>query len=826
MKNEIAIRYAHRSTFKTEERSRSKMCRRLAMVLAMGTGLLLPIAIRAQQPGVDTLSVQELPGIESGNYHVNFNFEAGYQMASVDGNTSMYDTLVNLHSGPRIFSQFLSMNARNHEGTYFDRLTMSAFGFGGQPQEAVRIMMSKDKWYDFNILYRANQNVWDYNVLANPLNPVNPIVTINTSPHTMDTRRNMGDYSLTLLPASRLRFRFAATRVSNQGPSYSSFHEGTDVLLSQEFRITGMTYRMGADYNLFKKTIITYDQTFDTYKGDTWWLNQSQYFPLSDGSKVDIGLPYNPPANQPCSTPFKNGFYNPTCNGYFAYSRVGPVRSFFPTEQIALQSHDIKRLDLSGRFAYSSGYSQMNDYNEQFSGLVTRTNERQFTFSGPANTNRVIGDGDAQATYHITDKLAVSDIFRWYNSRAPGDWNSLGTSCFPNGTTSLLTPIGTFNSPGITPTICAGGIGLPNHGNSNGPDIDNVNYSRYQNLNYKWNTVDLEYTMNRIFGAHAGYRFADRQLHTNNNPDVVNAELAYFYPLNAQRGAPCTNTLADGTCVVATDFANEEDAYVVHQNWGLFGVWVRPISALRINAEINIMSASGEGGLLFTRMEPRHLQSYQVRARYTPKSWLILSGTLNWQQNTNFGPDLDGSIMANNQSHNRYFGFDATITPREMLVLEFGYNYNDVFSGTNVCLNLGTPSLVADPCYADSGGGNTYGRWNYSNTVNSGYFNFILRPMRRLAFAGGLNLVDSTGNDPIYLPTTGVWTVANPLQPLGSLSSLYWRPTASLAVGLGKGWEAKGGYGYYDYHERGYAGPILPRNFHSNTGTVSVKYSF
>jgi len=124
MKNEIAIRYAHRSTFKTEERSRPEMCRRLAMLLAIGTGLLLPIAISAQQPGVDTLSVQELPGIESGNYHVNFNFEAGYQMASVDGNTSMYDTLVNLHSGPRIFSQFLSMNARNHEGTYFDRLTM------------------------------------------------------------------------------------------------------------------------------------------------------------------------------------------------------------------------------------------------------------------------------------------------------------------------------------------------------------------------------------------------------------------------------------------------------------------------------------------------------------------------------------------------------------------------------------------------------------------------------------------------------------------------------------------------------------------------------
>src|SRR5664279_4614939 len=105
MKNEFANRSVHRSSSHTGERNRSGVCRRLAVVLAVGAGLLLPIAISAQQLGVDTLSVQELPGIESGNYHVNFNFEAGYQMASVDGNTSMYDTLVNLHSGPRIFSQ-------------------------------------------------------------------------------------------------------------------------------------------------------------------------------------------------------------------------------------------------------------------------------------------------------------------------------------------------------------------------------------------------------------------------------------------------------------------------------------------------------------------------------------------------------------------------------------------------------------------------------------------------------------------------------------------------------------------------------------------------
>ena len=47
-----------------------------------------------------------------------------------------------------------------------------------------------------------------------------------------------------------------------------------------------------------------------------------------------------------------------------------------------------------------------------------------------------------------------------------------------------------------------------------------------------------------------------------------------------------------------------------------------------------------------------------------------------------------------------------------------------------------------------------------------------------------------------------------------------------MAVGLAKGWEAKGYWGYYDYHERGYYGPMLPRNYMANTGMLSVKYSF
>ena len=46
-----------------------------------------------------------------------------------------------------------------------------------------------------------------------------------------------------------------------------------------------------------------------------------------------------------------------------------------------------------------------------------------------------------------------------------------------------------------------------------------------------------------------------------------------------------------------------------------------------------------------------------------------------------------------------------------------------------------------------------------------------------------------------------------------------------------KGVTFKGSYGYYDYNEKeGNVSPnqlvALPRNFHTNVGTVSLKYSF
>ncbi len=82
------------------------------------------------------------------------------------------------------------MHSVNHNGFLFDDLSSSSFGYGGDPNNVSRLNMSKGKWYDFSGIFRRDQNYWDYDLLANPLNPTssNPDVPINNSPHLLNLR--------------------------------------------------------------------------------------------------------------------------------------------------------------------------------------------------------------------------------------------------------------------------------------------------------------------------------------------------------------------------------------------------------------------------------------------------------------------------------------------------------------------------------------------------------------------------------------------------------------------------------------------------------------
>jgi hypothetical protein len=110
-------------------------------------------------------------GLESGGYRIHQSVELGYRVSDTTGSNAMYDTLVNLHGGPRMLEQGLSMQSIEHQGVLFDNFFVHSFGWGGDADNGLRVRIDKNHWFDFRGNFRRDQNYFDYNLLANPLNP-------------------------------------------------------------------------------------------------------------------------------------------------------------------------------------------------------------------------------------------------------------------------------------------------------------------------------------------------------------------------------------------------------------------------------------------------------------------------------------------------------------------------------------------------------------------------------------------------------------------------------------------------------------------------------
>src|SRR4029077_8443970 len=99
---------------------------------------------------------------ERGGYEIHQSVEFGYRASDVSGSEPMYNTLVNLRSGPRLLDQSLSMQSTNHDTPLFDNLFLNSFGWGGDPNNALLLRLDKTKWFDFRSAFRRDQTDFDY----------------------------------------------------------------------------------------------------------------------------------------------------------------------------------------------------------------------------------------------------------------------------------------------------------------------------------------------------------------------------------------------------------------------------------------------------------------------------------------------------------------------------------------------------------------------------------------------------------------------------------------------------------------------------------------
>jgi len=778
----------HPQTESNSAAIRGRCKRRIATVIVVLLCAIAMVAwsseiLFAQTPAATPIPAPVPPaepdGVSRGGYLIHQSVELGYRSTDVTGSGDMYDTLVNLQTGPRILDQTLTMQSVDHQGLLFDDLYLNSFGWGGDPNNALRLRADKNKWYNLQGSFRRDQYFSDYDLLANPLNPPpppapggsTPSIPILNSPHQFATTRRMSDVDLILLPQSRVSFRLGYSHNNMTGPSYSSIHEGTEASLLQDWNTTMNSYRLGVDFRIAPRTVLSYDQFLDYYKGDTdYQLNpiNEALIPTTPVSSVSLGLPIDTVNKEPCAVVppatslVVNGMLtNVTCSAYFSYARDQRIRTSTPTERVSLRSNYFQRVDLVASFSYSSATSS-TPLDESFDGLITRTATRAFLGTGEADANRISDVLDLGATVHLTKHLRLIEKFYFWAYRIPqsGNFNEVDSDCpttTPPTPCTLLTPL-SATTPTAIPTVIQ------------------------SSFNQTWtrNQTELAWDISKKAGARIGYRYGDRDF--NHFNDFLPGDLDHFVGL---------------------------------EKTALLGFWARPTHALRLNFDLEHTNYNA----VFVRLSPRKDARYRFQMTYTPRSWATLGGSIHIRQESN--DDSQTQYLG----HNQNYGLTASLAPRERFGLDLAYNFNSVIQNAIICFNDTPPTGVILPFVANADNNNCGGNDTannlmansyYTNHTNFGVATVRFKPAKRVQANIGYSISSVDGSVPQF----------NILQPLGTVQYKYQQPVANLSVDIGHKLAYNIGWNYYQYGEGSFVGPTAPRYFHANSLTESLRYSF
>jgi len=804
---------------------------------------------------------QSTEGVDSGNYNIRQTVELGYRSTDVSGNLANYNTFVDLNSGVRLLEQSVDIRSLNHNGLFFDTLSLHSFGYGGDPNDLTRLRASKNKWYDFSGSFRRDNYPWNYNLLANPLNPISsvPAVPITNSPHSMSLVRRMSDFDLILLPQSRFHFRLGYSRNIQEGPSLSTFG-GTTILdpptghgsqteVFQDWKTTLNAYHLGGDFQVLRKTSFHYDEVLQYFKQDTSYVDRNFNFQLPNGVPADLGIIFDTVNGVPCSVPIANSGTNPptidpTCGAHLSYSRVGRPRNFLPTEQFSFQSESIKNFSMSGRAAYSSGEQDSHDLNEIFIGNNASVLQVGGISTGPTHARRVIANADWAGTWTVTSKFRVVDSFTYDHFQIPGFWNFATISLFAqapliNGGPSLLLSPGRFDSTDCPPPFSA--ATCPQHNDASPADMTNGTWTRFLAQKVKANTVQLEYDFTDRLGARIGYRYSNRKVFSQ---DTESFASEVFFPggdggtpdnfFNAARG-DCADPTActqqpDGSLVFtgsAGDTGHVFDASI-NNNSALSGIWARPSSNLRLSLDVELSWANAA----FARIDPRQQQRYRFQASYSPARWISLDASLDILEQRNNMALVDAT------DHDRGYSFTAVFTPNEQFTFDLGYTYSDIFSRSIECWSYGSgiappvppgtlpAGTITTPCPVpvDLQGADLTafgGPATYSSQTHFVYSDLRWKPVKRLTLITGYAGSFANGNT-LFL---------NPNAPVGPLVYAYQKPYAGFALDLKKGVIFKSTWAYYGYNPRSISSPaglapIGNEDFNANNLTLALRYSF
>jgi hypothetical protein len=699
-------------------------------------------------------------------YTIHQTADLGGHIASIDGSGAMYDTLVNIHTGPRVLGETYEMHAvAGSKHSIFDTLSAFTTGFGGDPLNVATLRFSKGKDYDFQGLFRRDRQYFDYNLLGNPLVPGGLVSNgytfpqLTDSPHMFNTVRRMTDLNLTVMPLSKMTLRIGYSHNIAQGPTLSSVHEGTEGLLLQNWRNSTDSYLFAGDWKPLAQTRLTYEEHLVHYKGDTGFqiAPASLNLQLANGMPVSLGydnvtVPANSSATSACGNngPILNNTTtpptaNPCESGFLQYTRSAPMRTNFPTEEFRFQSSSIKNIHMDGHFSYTDANTSVPNYYEYFNGLG-RSGLRIQTITGNSWAARFNVAADYGIVWQITDKISLSDQYDFSYFRQPGD-NFLSTVSQSNATAASYSML---NAPTVTATT------------------PNVVSTSYLGMKTEANAVTAIWDASPRASISLGYHYRVRSM------NVTPAGITAYTVL-------------------------------IHEDGAVLGLDLRPTPRWKVNGSVEAIYADNA----YVQVAPRATQHYMVRTSYKPRDWATVSAAFNDLERR------DNVTLVNHLDHSRSLTFGATLAPNEHYGLDLNYGYTDVYSQTTECYY----STVAGPGIppGTACGSNTIlSGFYYDAPTEYGSFAIMLVPVKAVRSNIGYRISSVFGNT-VY---------DNPRQVAGALQSQYMSPYANIAWTVHPGWIWKGDWTYYGYGEDGAIGPTLPRAFHSNVLTIAMHYEF
>ncbi len=673
-----------------------------------GVAILLMITgvAAAQNPAADTQAPGAQMSVPNG-YAVHSSVDLGGRMTDIVGSGAMYDTLVNLQSGPRVLGQTFQMRALpSNKHSLFDNLTTFSSGYGGEPYAFSKMSVDKGKFYEFSGLFRRDRQYADYDLIGNPnivsgySIPISGSTTPYAWPQVMDspflfnTVRRMTDTNLTLLPLSKVTFRFAFSQNVFQGPSRTPSGDGvggSEVILEEFQRNSTDVFTGGIDWKPMQGTQLTYEEEIDHSKINSYFVMDPTYFTVqeSDGTKVALDASYQSPVpygyssstgaftpSGVCNATSMLGTHtnilyanpagglpiiDPACNVISSYLRSQPIREIFPTEIFRLQSSSIRNITMNGNFRYTSANMNLPNYYEIYQGLDKAS--RELATSGRASAKREVAAFDYGIVWQASKTVAIEDQLNFSNAHQPG------SASFTGGTTvTVPTTAGaeTINNTNLTSTPATSGTG-PGAPGEGSPAIG-ASDSGYFGQRFVTNnfTVSWDATPRSTFSL--TYR--------HNNHIITEGE---NITATVQNGV-CPSTNPQAFCGTVT----------INENGGIFNAALRPANNWDLNGTVELLYDDN----VFTPVAPRQTQHYRIHTLYRPRPWATISGAYNdleRHNNTNntgtesLAADGVTPMALDHADHSRVLSLGANLMPNEHYGLDLNYAYSDVYTSTNTC---------------------------------------------------------------------------------------------------------------------------------------------